>query len=198
MNIRKLSILALGLGCFVVNAGITHAEPAQIEVCVACHGKDGSGAGFDNVPIIAGTPAAHLEEALYAYQDGARHCVAAPAMCQIAATLSEADIVELAEYFSAMSRISSDEAFDATLARAGERIHQEQCSKCHLLPDDEETEFAVGIPLHGQRSAYLKVALEAYLAGDRDTLAPAMADALGRLDDADIEALINFYASYEP
>ena len=70
--------------------GIAHAEPRNIQVCAACHGEDGAGVGFDYVPIIAGTPAAHLEEALFAYKDGARRCVGVPVMCDAVAPLSVA------------------------------------------------------------------------------------------------------------
>jgi len=196
--ISKSAIFTLVLSGLVAFGTLAHADPEKLPVCVGCHGADGSGVGMDNVPIIAGTPAPHLEEALYAYQDGARHCTGDPAMCAMAATLSESEIMELAEYFSSMSRISSGEAFDETLAKAGELVHEEHCAVCHLQPDDEESEEALGIPLHGQRSAYLKAALEAYLSGDRDTLVPAMATKLSQLDAGQIEALINYYASYRP
>lgn len=198
MNISKLSVLALGLGCYVASTGITYAEPANLKVCASCHGEDGSGAGFPYVPIIAGTPAAHLEEALFAYQDGARHCVGVPVMCEAIAPLSEANIVELARYFSKMKRVSSNEKFNARLAQVGELIHQESCAMCHVLPDDEDVEFALGIPLHGQRSAYLRLALGAYFSGDRDTLVPVMAEKLEQLDADKIEALVNYYAGYRP
>jgi cytochrome c553 len=66
MQIFTRSIGALVLGVLFAVGGIAHAEPAQLKVCAACHGEDGSGAGFAYVPIIAGTPAAHLEEALFA------------------------------------------------------------------------------------------------------------------------------------
>ena len=61
------------------------AAPAILETCKACHDEDGSGVGKANVPIIAGIPAAHIEEALYAYKDGARRCELVPAMCETAA-----------------------------------------------------------------------------------------------------------------
>ena len=83
---------ALVLGVLFYFSGIAHAEPAQLQVCAACHGQDGSGAGFAYVPIIAGTPAAHLEEALFAYLDGARRCVGVPVMCDTVAALNESDI----------------------------------------------------------------------------------------------------------
>jgi cytochrome c553 len=197
MYTNRLSILALALsGLFF--GSIAHAEPARLEVCTGCHGEDGSGAGFAYVPIIAGTPAAHLEEALFAYLDGARRCVGVPVMCETVASLNESEIEELADHYARMSRISSGEEFNARLAQVGELIHQEHCAKCHILPSNEDVEFALGIPLHGQRAAYLRLALGAYFSGDRDTLVPVMAEKLEQLDADKIEALVNYYASYRP
>lgn len=193
MNIRTLTLAGL-----VMIASLANAEPEKLQLCAACHGEDGSGAGLPYVPIIAGTSAAHLEEALYAYQDGARNCVGVPVMCDAVAQLTEAEIVELAEYFSSMPRVSSNEEFDARLAQVGKLIHDEHCARCHVLPDDEDVEFALGIPLHGQRSAYLRLAFGAYFSGDRHTLVPVMAEKLEALDADTIDALINYYASYRP
>jgi sulfide dehydrogenase cytochrome subunit len=119
-------------------------------------------------------------------------------MCEAIAPLSEAEIAELADYYSAMPRINSGEKFDARLAQVGKLIHDEHCAICHVLPDDEDVENALGIPLHGQRAAYLRLAFGAYFSGDRDTLVPVMAEKLGQLDADKIDALINYYASYRP
>jgi len=194
---NKPGICTLILGSLVAVFNLAHAAPANIGVCVACHGADGSGAGFDSVPIIAGTPAAHLEEALHSYREGARRCIEGPIMCETAADLSDADIVELAEHYSAMTRISAGEVRDETLAKTGERIHTEHCAKCHVLPGGEDAENALGIPLHGQRSAYLKLAFDAYLSGDRETLVPEMAEKLALLGAGDIDALTSYYSSFE-
>ncbi|MEJ2128445.1 MAG: c-type cytochrome [Woeseiaceae bacterium] len=166
-------------------------------MCAACHGEDGEGVGYDYVPIIAGTPAAHLEEALFAYKDGARHCVGVPVMCQAIKPLSDEDVVELAAYYAAMPRLSSGEEFDAKLAAVGKIIHDDLCAQCHVLPTDENVEDALGIPLNGQRAAYLRMALGAYLTGDRETLVPIMADKLRELDQGKIDALIHYYSSWE-
>ena len=198
MRILIQGITALVLGVLFSISGIARAEPAQLEVCAACHGEDGSGAGFTYVPIIAGTPAAHLEEALFAYLDGARRCVGVPVMCEVVVALNEAEIEELAEHYSKMSRISSGEEFNARLAQVGQLIHNEHCAQCHVAPDDEDVKLALGIPLHGQRAAYLRLALGAYFSGDRDTLVPVMAEKLEQLDADKIEALVNYYASYRP
>ena len=186
------------VGCLLFALGTAHAEPRNIAVCAACHGEDGSGVGFDYVPIIAGTPATHLEEALFAYKDGARKCVGAPVMCDAIAPLSDDEIIEMAEYYAAMPRLSTDEEFDPQLAAVGKIIHDDLCAQCHVLPTDDNVEDALGIPLNGQKGAYIRMALGAYLTGDRETLVPIMADKLKLLDQDKIEALVNYYASWDP
>ena len=186
------------LFCLLLLGKVATAAPAVLGVCAECHGADGSGAGLSNVPILAGTPAPHLEEALYAYQDGARRCGEEPAMCEIASTLGDDEVLQLAEHFASMKRIWANEASDPAFSKIGERIHEEHCAKCHVLPDDEDVENALGIPLHGQRSDYLKVAFVAYLSGDRETLVPGMAEKLEILDADDVDALINYYSGYQP
>lgn len=198
MNISKLGLCVLAMGCFFVGGNIANAEPENLAVCAACHGDDGSGAGFPYVPIIAGTPAAHLEEALFAYQDGARKCVGVPVMCEAIAPLSDNEVVEMAAYYSAMPRISSNEEYDKRLAAVGKLIHDDLCAQCHVLPTDKNVEDALGIPLNGQRAAYLRLALGAYVSGDRETLVPIMADKLRELDQEKIEALVHYYASWDP
>jgi cytochrome c553 len=194
LNKRDICILAIA---GLIFGNISFAEPAKLGACVGCHGKDGSGV-IDSVPIIAGTPAAHLEEALFAYQDGARRCVGAPVMCDVVAPLSEAEILEFAEYYSTFPHIFSEEDIDARLARIGGLIHQEHCAICHVLPNDEDAENALGIPLHGQHATYLRIALDAYLSGDRETLVPVMEERIRQLDAVEIEALVNYYSSYQP
>ncbi len=182
----------------VLAAAFANAEPANIQVCAACHGEDGAGVGHDYVPIIAGTPAAHLEEARYADKDGARKCIGVPVMCDAIAPLSDDDIVEMADYYAAMPRLSTDEEFDRQLAAVGKIIHDDLCAQCHVLPTDENVEDALGIPLNGQKGAYLRLALGAYLTGDRETLVPIMSDKLRLLDQDKIEALVHYYASWDP
>lgn len=198
MRIFKPGLCVIAMGGFLVGGNFANAEPENIAVCAACHGDDGSGAGFDYVPIIAGTPAAHLEEAIFAYQDGARKCVGVPVMCEAIAPLTENEVVEMATYYAAMPRISSEEEFDKKLAAVGKLIHDDLCAQCHVLPTDDNVEDALGIPLNGQRAAYLRLALGAYLTGDRETLVPIMADKLQELDQDKIDALIHYYASWDP
>jgi cytochrome c553 len=65
-----------------------------------------------------------------------------------------------------------------------------------LPPDHEDVEHAVGIPLHGQRSEYLRFAIEAYFAGDRVALVEVMAEKIQNLEAGDLGALVHYYSSY--
>jgi len=177
-------------------AGTVQAAPAIVEACKACHAEDGAGVGKANVPIIAGMPAVHIEEALYAYKDGARQCLEEPVMCDTVVLLGDENIADLAEHYGALPRRSLDEPFDAELAAIGEKVHQKLCARCHLPPDNPDVDDMLGPPLHGQRSAYLSYALEAYLSGTRENLLPEMEEKILLLDEGDVAVLVNYYASY--
>lgn len=172
------------------------AAPATVDICAECHGADGMALDRAMVPVIAGIPAGHIEEAIYAYVDGARRCVREPRMCETVTALSESEVTEIAKYFAGLVRGSPNEEFDKSLAAEGEVLHKQHCSNCHLPPDHEDVEHAVGIPLHGQRSEYLRFAIEAYFAGDRVALVQTMAEKIQNLQAGDLGALVSYYSSY--
>jgi len=188
---KTLAVLLIG-----VMTSPVHATPDIVEACKSCHAEDGAGVGKANVPIIAGMPAVHIEEALYAYKDGARQCLEEPVMCDTADLLSDENIADLAEHYGALPRNSLDEPFDEELAKIGQTVHQKLCARCHLPPDDPDIDDMLGPPLHGQRSAYLSYALAAYLNGTRENLLPEMEEKIALLDAGDVAVLVNYYASY--
>lgn len=195
MNRSRFHLLLVCFALLVLPMSVI-AAPATVEICAECHGVDGMGRDRAIVPVIAGIPAGHIEEAIYAYVDGARRCIREPRMCETVAALSESEVTELAEYFASLERGSSHEEFNKDLAAEGELLHKQYCSNCHLPPDHEDVGQAVGIPLHGQRSEYLRFAIEAYFAGDRVALVETMAERIQGLQAGDLGALVNYYSSY--
>ena len=191
---RRQSVVLLSFFCF--SGTLFAASEATIEPCAKCHGDDGMGQGAPLVPIIAGMPAPHIEEAIYAYVDGARECVRIEEMCATVAALSDEDVAEVAEHYASMPRLASEEEFDSALAAEGAALHASRCAICHLRPDDDDVEDGLGIPLHGQRKEYIRFAIEAYMQGDRLSLLDAMADEIRALQPGDLSALVNYYASY--
>ncbi len=188
-------LAALASLCWALPALATEALPVDAG-CVNCHGVDGLASENLNAPVIAGMPAAHIEEAIYAYRNGARQCRFEPLMCETVTQISEERIAELAEFYAALPRASSRECYDFKLAFRGKEIHDQLCSGCHLPPEHSDVALALGIPLHGQRKAYLRYALESYLDGRRKKLLEAMARKINQLEEGDIDALVNYYASY--
>src|SRR5471032_3326332 len=65
-------------------------------VCAACHGAHGQG-GVDGIPRLAGQDADYMTHALSMFKAGTRASVL---MQPVAQSLGDADMRELAEYFS--------------------------------------------------------------------------------------------------
>lgn len=181
--------------CSIMPGPVLASQPT-LDTCIECHGDDGMGDGHAMTPVIAGMPAGHIEEAIYAYVDGARQCVRESRMCETVAALSGSQVSEFAEYYAGQTRRSPREEFDPGLAAEGKVLHETHCSACHLPPDDENVANAIGIPLHGQHSEYLRFAIEAYLSGHRESLLDAMATEIAKLKPGDLGVLVNYYSSY--
>jgi cytochrome c553 len=75
------------------------ARPKATEVCLACHGTNGVGITAD-YPTIAGQHRDYIERALTDYKKGGRKNAI---MAGMAATLTPADIEQLAAYYSSQT-----------------------------------------------------------------------------------------------
>jgi len=190
MHVQRLGLTILASAWLL--AGPASADvSAQLAMCKDCHGEDGRGNETD-IPIIAGIPALVQEDALFEYIDGERNCGNKPLMCKIVSRLTEEQVTELAEHYAAMPYQAAGEDFDAALADAGKAIHMENCAICHGKDDPGDGEASI---LHGQKKDYLRYALHQYAAGERKQL-EAMQGKTSALSSDDIEALLNYYASY--
>jgi cytochrome c553 len=67
------------------------------QVCQACHGQDGNGAGDPQYPMIAGQYADYLAQAMRAYKTGERQNLVMQGFMD---TLTDQDIEDLAAYYS--------------------------------------------------------------------------------------------------
>jgi sulfide dehydrogenase cytochrome subunit len=196
MKTSRIPGIFLTMAAPLMVAGGALAAPPILAACEACHDVDGSGVGKPYVPIIAGIPPVHIEEALFAYKDGARQCRIEPAMCNTAALLSDDDIAELAAHYGKLPRYSHAATFNEDLAAKGKAIHTRLCARCHVPPDDPDVADVLGYPLHGQRADYLRYALDAYLEGTRENLLDDMKEKLDQLGHEDVVALVHYYISY--
>jgi cytochrome c553 len=202
----KNASLAL-LTCLVVAPfGAVAAQDlaAIVENCDGCHGENGV-SQWDDMPTIAGIDAFSHSEALFIYKDGDRACNdsdyrtgdtsrAATNMCQVAETLDDDQIEDIAGHYAALPFVPAKQDFDAALAEQGKAIHDAECSRCHSdggsNVDDEAS------ILSGQWMGYMRTAFAQYAAGERPQ-DKKMQEKMDPLSADDVEALLHYYASQQ-
>ncbi|QJR10241.1 hypothetical protein DSM104443_01295 [Usitatibacter rugosus] len=92
---RAVSILLVA----ALSGAAAAAPPEKARLCVACHGVEGLSVQPD-APNLAGQPEIYVRDQLRAYRSGKRtHEV----MGVIAKPLTDAEIAELAAYYSAIA-----------------------------------------------------------------------------------------------
>lgn len=179
---------------------------ARVQGCVTCHGQNGQGTADGYFPRIAGKPAGYLYNQLTAFRDGTRSY---PPMNYLVATLPDAYLKEIAEYFSSQHPPFSERAHGAAvagpvlqrglaLATVGDAAKGiPACVACHgkLLSGMEP-----GIPgLAGLRPAYITGQLTRWRVGERKAADPdCMKRIAVRLSDADIAAVAAWLSQQAP
>jgi sulfide dehydrogenase cytochrome subunit len=197
----KRGVAAIAVACLLPAAGFGAADPKLIVSCNDCHGDKGVSAAQD-VPTLAGVSEVVQRNALKAYQAKTRSCPKVNYkrgdtkrqgdMCTLAARLNEASVAELAAYYAKLAYAPQTQAVDAAKAAAGKAIHDRYCKKCHSNGGRDPSDDA-GI-LAGQPLAWLKTSLAAFRTGANQQ-PKKMQEAMGRISDADAEALAHYYAS---
>lgn len=166
----------------------TDAGRQKAQTCIACHGPGGNSVN-PAVPSLAGQPQQFLVTQLFMFRAGNRKD---PQMSPAAANLTNADLNDLAAYFSAQAPAPPAHAVNPDKAAAGRRLaEQYHCVACHgpALKGQQH------IPrLAGQQRDYLRTQLRGFKAGTRFDMDGNMSSAAQPLSDADIEILADYLA----
>ena len=163
-------LLALAGAVSVAQAQDAAAGVKKAAMCVGCHGIQGYQASFPEVhkvPMIAGQGAKYIVAALGAYKKGERKH---PTMRGIAASLSDADMADLAAFYekqgnekqgSAAAQAMADKPAVAPTAAVAALLTKGACASCHGANFSKPIDG--GYPkIAGQHADYLAVALRAY------------------------------------
>ncbi|MBI3777915.1 MAG: sulfide dehydrogenase [Gammaproteobacteria bacterium] len=175
-----------------------------VDACSQCHERDGASRD-PNMPIIGGYSEPYIISSLTAYKNKIRSCpeieylhgdkkVKRTDMCRIAKPLSEEDIRKLAQYYAGKKFRRANQDFDPELAKKGQQIHERDCEKCHSQAGSVASDDS-GI-LAGQWTPYLKQQFFAFYAEKR-LLDKKMKPKFNKLDKTEMEALLNYYASFK-
>lgn len=160
-----------------------------VESCTGCHGEGGASTG--DIPNIGGYSAAYLSGSLKRFKNKERPCVM---MCEVVKDSSDADIMQIAEYFAGQKFVRASQKFDPELAKKGKEIHERSCEMCHAEGGSLAGNDA-GM-LAGQKMAYLEEQLKFIGEGHRH-VPQMMMSRVRKLDKTGIEALANYYGSFK-
>lgn len=178
----------LFLACPAALAADAAAGQQKTQACVACHGAEGSSV-LPVVPSLAGQPAQFITTQLLMFREGRRKDAQ---MSPFAQGLSNADLNNIAAYFSVQKLTPPTANPDTATMEAGARLaRQFNCTQCHgatLLGQQHIPRLA------GQQSEYLKTQLRGFRATTRFDMDGQMTSAAAALSDADIETLSNYMA----
>jgi cytochrome c553 len=161
---------------------------ADPNLCAACHGEGGNSTN-PAVPSIAQQPAQFISTALFFFREGNRQD---PQMAPMAANLSNAEMNELAAYFSKQSAAAPKHQSKPENVAAGPGLAKKfNCSQCHgarLLGQQHIPRLA------GQQYEYLRVQLKGFKAGTRADIDGNMTSAAKAVPEQDLEALADYLA----
>jgi len=195
------SALAQGAKSEGAKADPAKAEPIVKQVCAACHGADGNSTAPAN-PKLAGQFPEYLHKQLVDFKakGGQKPARASAVMTGMAANLSDADIANLAAYFSSQ-KLKPAAASDKDLVAAGQKLWRggnaasgvPACAGCH-------GPAGAGIPIQfprlaGQYSDYIAAQLKSFREGARSNDPNGMMRGVAaHLTDREIQAVAQYAA----
>jgi cytochrome c553 len=166
----------------------TAASAADPNACAACHGEGGNSMN-PAVPSLAGQPAQAIETQLFQFREGNRKDAQ---MSFMAANLSNADMNDLAAYFSSVKPAPPKHRTSPENAKLGPELTKKfNCTQCHgpaLLGQQQMPRLA------GQQAEYLRAQLKGFRASTRADMDGNMTSAAQALSDKDIEVLADYAA----
>lgn len=212
--LRPLSLLRR-LACTLALAApaLVHPAPPPFEdtiaqrtlACTACHGQQGRAASDGYYPRLAGKPAGYLYNQLLNFRDGRRHY---GLMAGLVAPLSDAYLLEIAQYFSALEvpyPAPQPASVAAAVLRRGAQLAHDgdaarripACIQCHGAA---LTGVAPQVPgLLGLPRDYISAQLGAWRTGQRSAHAPdCMRDVAQQLPMDDVNAVASWLAAQTP
>jgi cytochrome c553 len=170
--------------------------------CTACHGPQGRAAPDGYYPRLAGKPAGYLYNQLLNFREGRRHY---GLMTQLIDPLSDAYLLEMAQYFSGLEvpyPAPLPSPASAEVLRLGQQLVTQgdasrkvpACVQCHGQAMTGVTPHIPG--LLGLPRDYLNAQLGAWKAGQRRAHAPdCMKEVVARLSLEDINAVASWVAA---
>jgi cytochrome c553 len=193
MNFSVTAFFALVLlSAFFSNANAAPdavAGERKAAACFACHGSDGNSSNALYPSLAAQTPL-YIYYQLLQFREGRR---TNEQMTPFAAKLTDADMKDIAAFFSAQKSMGTDIKIDEARIEAGKVIAtRNHCGSCHLPSYAGQNH----IPrVAGLQVDYLINQLRGFKSGARPDIDGTMASAAQPLSDKDIVDMAGYLAS---
>ncbi|MCY1484347.1 cytochrome c oxidase, cbb3-type, subunit III [compost metagenome] len=167
--------------------------PQIQDSCALCHGVRGQPRD-GQYAALAGQPAPYIESQLHAFAQGRRHSAQ---MGPLAASLTDAQIKSLADYFSRQTPETTEApGQDAALAKQGKAVVAARgCIACH---GENLSGGPLGPRIAGQGEGYLLDQLQAFKQGQRQDPTQAMNAMAGLLSEDELKATVHYLSSLAP
>jgi cytochrome c553 len=167
-------------------------SPQRLALCAACHGADGN-SQIKGIPSLAAQPKLFLENSLILMREGMREV---PAMKGMLDGVTDAEVIELANFYSALTLVTPPADTQADLFKKGEQLASGmRCGICHL-PNYMGREQMPR--LAGQREDYLLHSLLQFKNNQAMGRDSNMAASVYGVADADLQALSHYLARVTP
>jgi cytochrome c553 len=170
----------------VVSAAEAQAVEQKVAVCKACH-LTGTLQSASVIPNIWGQSEGYIYIQLRDFKSGARNAPEDAAMRGFVATMSDADMLEMAKYASTqpwpkVGPVSTDKAL---LKKGADAMAVLPCGGCHF---NDWKGFSANPRIGDQSTAYLAATFRQFRTGSRAN-SPGMSDLLRTLDEGEIDAI---------
>jgi len=175
-----------------VKSDLAAGKALAEKTCQACHGANG-GSVAPAIPHLAAQRERYLIASLNEYKNGKRTHAA---LRDIAAQMSEADMRNVAAYFTSLPPVANIAAGEIKHTSPYEKgkVLAVECAKCHGEDGNAKTP---GTPtLAGQQPHYLVAAVLEYHRDDRKVT--SMKSIMRDSDRLDLESLALFYSAQTP
>jgi cytochrome c553 len=184
--IARSALLLLAGYAAGVSAARAQAVEQKVAVCKACH-LTGTLQSTSVTPNIWGQSQGYIYIQLRDFKSGARNAPEDAGMRGFVATMSDADMLEIAQYASTqpwpkVEPISTDTAL---LKKGAYAMAVLPCGGCHF---NDWKGFSANPRIGNQSTAYLAATFRQFRSGSRAN-SPGMSDLLRTLDEGDIDAV---------
>ena len=187
--LKMAAVFVLAALTPTVHAGLEEGR-VKSQVCAACHGVDGNSV-IPTIPSLAGQPRQFITQALFMFREGRRKN---DQMTPFAEKLSNADLNDLAQYFSAQKLTPPTRQPEPGIVARGQAVTEKNnCVACH-------TATLVGqqhIPrLAGQHKPYLLEQLKQFKAATRADMDGTMTSAAQGLAVDELDMVAEYLSTF--